>query len=162
MVVTAVMSVVVTCTYTVCHLLNFYCFLFLINVTCLDFQGNFILFLLLLHLYLLLLLHLLLLLLPPYSFSSFSMVLSPFFRPWSPLSSSSNLLSSLLLFSSCVHDMIQTASSHLHLGFCVVLFPLKHSSITALEIKHHPSLLYGQPTVSYYYCSTLFCVSRYL
>jgi hypothetical protein len=62
------------------------------------------------------------------------MVLSPFFRPWSPLSSSSNLLSSLLLFSSCVHYMIQSASSHLHLGFCMVLFPLKHSSITALGI----------------------------
>lgn len=39
MLVTAVMSVMFTCTYTVCHLLKFYWFLFLINVTCLDFQG---------------------------------------------------------------------------------------------------------------------------
>jgi len=87
----------------------------------------------------------------------------PVFRPWSPLYFSSNLLSSLLLFSSSVSTvLIQTASSHLHLGFSRVLFPLKHFSITALGYKSHPSLLCGQPTVSYYYCSTLFFVSRYL
>lgn len=138
MLVTALMSVVVTCTYTVRHLLNFYWFLFLINVTCLDFQGNFFLLLLLFHLCLLLLLSLLfllLLLLPTYYYSSFSMVLSLFSGHGLPISSSSNLLSSLLLFSSSVSmALIQTASSHLHLGFPMVLFPLKHSSITALGI----------------------------
>ena len=76
MLVTAVISVVVTCTYTVRHLLNFYWFLFLINVTCLDFQGNFFSLLLLFHLHLLLLLRLLfLLLVPAYYYSSLSMVL---------------------------------------------------------------------------------------
>lgn len=134
MLVTAVMFVVVTCTYTVRHLHNFYWFLFLINVTCLDFQGNFFLLLLLFHLRLFLLLSLLFLL-PTYYYSSFSMVLSLFSGHGLPISSSSKLLSSLLLFSSSVSmALIQTASSHLHLGFPMVLFPLKHSSITALGI----------------------------
>lgn len=131
MLVTAVISVVATCTYIVCHLLNFYRFLSLINVTFIDLQGNFVsspsvpppslsasfasss---------------------PPPPLSSFFILYSsqPVFRPWIPLSSTSNLLCSLLLFSNFVSmAMIKTVSSYIPLGFPMVLFPLKHSSFTA-------------------------------
>lgn len=148
------MSVVATCTYTVCHLLNFYRFLSLINVTFIDLQGNFIScpsapppsssasFTLSS---------------PPPSLSLFLFFIlyssQPVFRSWLTLSSTSNLLCSLLLFSNFVSmAMIKTASSHIPLGFPMVIFPLKHSSITALG-KWESSIL----TVTHYFVFHVIC-----
>jgi len=87
----------------------------------------------------------------------------PVFRPWSLLSSFSTLLSSLLIFSSSVSmALIQTKSSHLHLGFPMVFFPLKLSSITALGMRViHPycvaSPLYHIITVAHYFVYHVIC-----